>query len=488
MTQISQIELEQKLSDFRRAKLKPGEWANSQILLKHVDNLRTTDLALAVRILQRVRNLKPDSVAVKSKINQFNQELRAIKPDSMISSSAEKLDDKVASSQRISLSIKVEKFGQEAMLKIVKIPFVLIVLLPFLFFAFYQIIWASDRFESQTQLLVQQPNGMTTLDPSMALLSGFTGGGGGKDTELVKAFIASNDLLTYLEEQLGISEHFSDSSFDYFSRLSSSATAEKKLTFYHNHVTSEIDVTSGVISVRAQAFTPEFAKSLTELIVKRSEWYINKIGHDLAKAQLSFVQNEHDRVEKKLQIVKTELLAFQRRHNLLDPEAEGLALQQIAYSLESQIAEQTTELRVLRSSMSDEAPLVMQAKEQLLSLQDQLQVERQRLTEVTHSGTSLSSSKDVKSLGVNEILTQYSDYKLDMEFAMQAYAASQISLEKSRIEAYRQLKFLVVVESPTLAEEARYPKVIYNLVLFLVVMMMIFGIGKIIFATAKELR
>jgi capsular polysaccharide transport system permease protein len=71
---------------------------------------------------------------------------------------------------------------------------------------------------------------------------------------------------------------------------------------------------------------------------------------------------------------------------------------------------------------------------------------------------------------------------------MQAYAASQISLEKSRIEAYRQLKFLVVVESPTLAEQARYPDVIYNLTLFLVVMMMIFGIGKIIFATAKELR
>jgi capsular polysaccharide transport system permease protein len=488
MTQISQIELEQKLSDYRKAKLKPGEWANSQILLKHVDNLRTTDLALAVRILQRVRNLKPDSVTVKSKINQLNKELRTIKPDSMVSSSAVKLDDVGPPSQKEGRTNKVKKFDRATMLNLVKNPFVLIVLLPFLCFAIYQIVWASDRFESQSQLLVQQPNGMTTLDPSMALLSGFTGGSGGKDTELVKAFIASNDLLIYLEKQLGISEHFSDSSFDFFSRLSSDATAEKKLKFYHNHVTSEIDDTSGVISVRAQAFTPVFAKSLTELIVKRSEWYINKIGHDLAKAQLSFVQNEHNRVERKLQLVKTELLAFQRRHNLLDPEAEGLALQKIAYSLESQIAGQTTELRVLRASMSDVAPLVMQAKERLLSLQDQLQVERQRLTKVTHSGTSSSFSKDVKSLGVNEILTRYSAYKVDMEFAMQAYAASQISLEKSRIEAYRQLKFLVVVESPTLAEEARYPEVIYNLTLFLAVMMMIFGIGKIIFATAKELR
>jgi capsular polysaccharide transport system permease protein len=488
MTQISQIELEKKLTDFRSAKLKPGEWANSQILLKHVENLRTTDLALAVRVLQRVRNLKPDSVAVKAKINQFNQELRASNPDSMISSSVEKSDDDVSSSQKGVLTTKLEKFNQEAMFNLLKSPLVLVVILPFLFFAFYQIIWASDRFESQTQLIVQQPNGMSTLEPSMALLSGFTGGGGGKDTELVKAFIASNDLLTYLENQLGVTEHYSDSSYDYFSRLSGSATAEKKLTFYHNHVSSDIDVTSGVISVRAQAFTPEFAKSLTELIVKRSEWYINKIGHDLAKAQLSFVQNEHDRVEKKLQLAKTELLAFQRRHNLLDPEAEGLALQQIAYSLESQIAGKRAELRALRSSMSDSAPLVMQSKEQLLSLQDQLELERQRLTEVTKTDASSSSVGGVKSLGVNEILTQYSAYKLDIEFAMQAYAASQISLEKSRIEAYRQLKFLVVVESPTLAEEARYPKILYNLALFLVVMLMIFGIGKIIFATAKELR
>ena len=43
-----------------------------------------------------------------------------------------------------------------------------------------------------------------------------------------------------------------------------------------------------------------------------------------------------------------------------------------------------------------------------------------------------------------------------------------MSLEQARIEAYRKLKYLVVVDSPSLAEEAEFPKRLYNIVSILV--------------------
>lgn len=49
---------------------------------------------------------------------------------------------------------------------------------------------------------------------------------------------------------------------------------------------------------------------------------------------------------------KTELLNFQQHYNLLDPVAEGAAVQQIAYGLEGQIASLEAELKNLLSVMT----------------------------------------------------------------------------------------------------------------------------------------
>lgn len=77
---------------------------------------------------------------------------------------------------------------------------------------------------------------------------------------------------------------------------------------------------------------------------------------------------------------------------------------------------------------------------------------------------------------------------MNVELALQAYTGSLVSMEQSRIEAYRQLKYLVMIESPTLPEDATYPKKTYNLLLFLIVNIMIFSIVKIVIAMIKELK
>jgi capsular polysaccharide transport system permease protein len=237
--------------------------------------------------------------------------------------------------------------------------------------------------------------------------------------------------------------------------------------------------------VFVQAFTPEFSHLVSKIIVARAEWFINEIGHTLAKEQLKFVQQEHALVEKRLKSVKTELLSFQSRHDLLDPQAEGMALQQIAYQLEGQIAAKRTELRTLRSSMSETAPQVLNVAAQLQSMTQQLENERGRLTDQSSSEDMLPEEVN---LNVSQILAKFSDYKINLELALQAYTSSQVSLEKSRIEAYRQLKYLVIVESPTQPQEAKYPEIFYNISLFLAIILMIFGIGRIVIATVKELR
>jgi capsular polysaccharide transport system permease protein len=495
MTQSAVQILEEKVTEYQTS-LQQGQWRDVDFLISEVDRLESIDLALAHRLLQRIRILRPNDANIIKRENKLANKLALDLPELMTSSSTESSASKPASvsKQKTVSDVKhflLKRFNRQFFLS----PFFLLVILPLLCFAFYQIFWASPRFVSQTQLIIKQPDSAATLDPTMAILSGFGGGGGGgSDTELVKAYIYSNDMHRYLNEKVKLDEHFSLAKYDMFSRLSASASIEEKLRYYKKHLTVEIDDKSSIVSIYVQGFDPVFALAMTQAIVERAEWYINEIGHRLAKEQLAFVQNEHTLVEKNLQEKKSSLLAFQRRFNLLNPEAEGLALQQITYELEGQIAAKKAELRTLMNSMSDDAPLVLQAKEQLDSLNLQLKDERSRLTnpradnkQSSHESYIEPSSQD-SSLGVNEVMSRFTSYKMDMEFALQAYGSSQISLEKSRIEAYRQLKFLMVVETPTLAQEAKYPDKFYNISLLGIVLILIYGIGKIILATIKELQ
>ncbi|MFT6271103.1 MAG: capsular polysaccharide transport system permease protein [Alphaproteobacteria bacterium] len=483
MTQQAQLKLEQRFNDLK-ASVDSKQWSDERFLIKKVEELESIDIVLAFRLMQRVKNLNP-SVANQQKLTELRKQALKKEPELATLSSTE-------SKSRMNLrgnaqSLKAQVAGMLAHPQMAKFkrPFAILVLLPFVLFTFYQVILASPRYESQARLIVKEPNGMATLDPAMAFMSGFGVSSGNTDTELVKAFIYSTDMLSYIDQELSISEHFSSTEYDFFSRLSAQASNEDKLGYFQDRVLVEIDDKSQIVSVFVQAFTPEFSHLVSQIIVARAEWFINEIGHTLAKEQLKFVQQEHALVEKRLKSVKTELLSFQSRHDLLDPQAEGMALQQIAYQLEGQIAVKRTELRTLRSSMSENAPQVLNVAAQLQSMTQQLENERGRLTDQSSSEDMLPEEVN---LNVSQILAKFSDYKINLELALKAYTSSQVSLEKSRIEAYRQLKYLVIVESPTQPQEAKYPEVFYNISLFLAITLMIFGIGRIVIATVKELR
>lgn len=456
---MSQVTTEQKFQQLKKL-LKPEEFNSIEFLTAKAEQVEAEDADLAKRILVRVKNLK-------KQVNTNSTKALAHPENS------EKKSD--ASSNEDNPKNWLDKSHIGALRKA---SFLSLVILPTLIFAFYQCFWATERFESQAQVIVQQPDGMATMDTSMALLSGLgVSNSGVSDTELVKAYILSNDMLQYLEDKLKLREHYSQSQIDMFSRMSIDDSWEKFLEYYQNHIEVYIDSKSSIVHVYSQGFAPEFAHKLTQTIVNRAEWYINSIGHQLAEAQLSFIKHEHENIESKLEEAQTSLLNFQQKYNLLDPTAEGAAMQQIAYGLEGQITAKETELKSLLAVMSEEAPQVISARNSLAALNLQLIKERSKLSD--DSGNNIP---------VSEILSRYTDLKVKMELALSAYTSSQVSLEKSRIEAYRQLKYLVVVESAIYPQESKYPDVFYNISLFFVIIAMLFSISKIIISVIKELK
>ncbi|MZI96101.1 lipopolysaccharide biosynthesis protein [Vibrio sp. CAIM 722] len=487
--------VENKFKEFRNS-VTSQEFNDVDFLNKKAEELKDVDPQLSRRILVRVNNLQTENafkvfkdsltkeqwndveflvsekesknnVLIKNKLEERINILKKL------NFSKETLLEKTESIEPANTQDWKKTFKQRA-----KAPFFLIVVLPTIIFSLYQLFVASDRYESEAQVLVQQPDSSTTLDTSMAILTGLgVGTSSGSDPQILKAYIYSTDMLTFLDDKLHLRKHYTNSNIDIFSRLVWD-DKEAFLKYYSDHVTVNIDSTSGILSIYAQGFSPKFSNRLVKTIVKRSEWYINSIGHQLAQAQLDFVKKEHSNIEQKLKTAQSHLLTFQQKHNLLDPTAEGAALQQIAYTLEGQITAKEAELKTARHIMSESAPKVLNLQQEISGLKLQLENERNKLA---------TKDKDDKR-SVGDILAKFADLKVDNELALQAYTSSQVSLEKSRIETYRQLKYLVVVESPTLPDDNEYPDVPYNITLFFIVFAMMFGVGRIIYLTIKELK
>ncbi|WNC71311.1 lipopolysaccharide biosynthesis protein [Thalassotalea psychrophila] len=479
---MSRKQIEKIEEEFQKLKGTATEtqWNNPDYIIRISKEYDINNVALAYRLMQRAHNLRPNGPAIKARIEKLKQRITTEQPKAIISQSKfEKNLDRSKSFARMYSPLLNSLIDKWRLLPHwFKQPIVLSVFLPWLCFSLYQIIWASPRYESQSQLIVRQPDDMATLDASMAVLSGLGMPATNTDTQLVEAYINSNDMLQYLAENISIKEHFGSISSDFFSRLHNWDSNEDFLAYYQEHILVEIDDVSSIISVKTQGFSPEYAQLLNETIVERAEWFINSVGHKVAQEQLKFVQGEHDITAKKLELAKTNLLAFQKEHNLLDPETEGMAFQKIAYTLEGELSAKKAELYAMKAVMSDDSPKVLSLERVIHALEEQLNDENSRL-----SGHDESSS-----LTVGEKVAMFSDYKIDLEIALQTYAGSLVSLEKTRIEAYRKMQFLVVVESSTLPEDNQYPEVVYNISLFGIVLLLFFGIIKIIIATIKELN
>ncbi len=367
--------------------------------------------------------------------------------------------------QKPSLKVRMKRFAKK--------PWVRFILLPFALAAIYYGLIASDRYVSETQILVKQASGSQTGDMPLALM-GAQFAPGMQDAQLVRTYVQSLDMLRYLDETLAIREHYSSHDADLLSRLWESQSQEQFLKYYRKHLEIRYDELSGVLTLRIQAWDPDYAQQLMQAILNRSEKYINQIGHRLASEQVGFAQGELERAQDLLLTGKQDILSFQDEHKLFSPEQEGVARLQMVNELEADLTRQKAELKSLRSYLSDSSAEVVAQANLIRALEAQLSDERRKLV-----GSN-------QSVNLNEVNSAYANLQMNLEFATDMYRTSLVSLEQARIEAYRKLKHLVVVDSPSLAESAEYPRRIYNLVTILAVLSLLFGAGRIIAATIRE--
>ncbi|UTW56254.1 hypothetical protein [Kordiimonas sp. SCSIO 12610] len=345
------------------------------------------------------------------------------------------------------------------------------VLLSVFIVALYYAFLASDRYQSSATLFIKSADTETATVPGLQLLQG--AGAEQQDSNILISYIHSYAMMDHLNEKIDIEAHFSSSEWDFVSRMSSDPSREAFLKYYRSRISVGSSIDSSLIEVRAQAFTPEFSKLIVDEIIIEAERFVNEVSQRIAKDQISFIEGEVARAEKNISALRDNILKFQNENNLLDPELSGVALQTAVNTLEAQLIELRTTEKVQSGFLNDQAAELVATRARIAALEDQLKVEQARL-----------ASDDTAS--INETFAEFTQMKFDLDFAGRVYATTLASAERARVEAYKKLKYLIVVTPSFLPEEARYPRSLYNIITMFVALSLAYGVIVMIIATIRE--
>lgn len=340
--------------------------------------------------------------------------------------------------------------------------------------ALYWGLIASDRYVSEAKVVVERSDaiGANTSDFASMLI----GNTAPQDLLLLREYLLSVDMLQLLDAKLNLREHYS-SAGDPLSRMwFRDASLERFHAHYLQRVSVDYDDYSRVLVIQAQAYTPEMAHDIAQTMVREGERFMNEMTHRIASDQVIYIEKQVETQGQRAKEARQALLAYQNANGLVSPRGDIESLSSVVASAEAELAE----LKVRRASLKDvftpQSSTIVQIDARIAAVEREIDAQRNRMV----------STKGKR--GLNRVIEEQERLQLAAEFSQDLYKTALSALEKARIEATRKLKNVAVVQQPTTPEFPLQPRRIYNIVVFVLMTLMLFGVIQLLRAIVKDHR
>lgn len=364
---------------------------------------------------------------------------------------------------RLKFSKKIRKF----------LLFLFLVIIPWEIITFYTIAIAKPRYVSESKIVVKQTN-----DNSVGTGSGLVALLGGsstsvEDSHYLTNYILSNDMIKKLDKEFNFRSHYHTNGTDFINELTAESTQEELLEYFKRRVKVELDIATNILSIKTESFEPEYALKLNKALLEQSELFVNNISKKMAIEQTAFAEKQLSDAQVELEKAKNDVLNYQNRNQILDPESSARALNSLIAGLEANLSTLRTEERQLLSYLNPTAPQVVSLRSQIKAVEQQVAQERAKLTSPTNNR-------------LNSQALQFEQIKADAKFAEEKYKMALTALEKARLETARKMKNLIIISSPFKAEEALYPRKVYIIATSLVFLLIFYGFVQLILAVIRD--
>ncbi|WP_349957919.1 capsule biosynthesis protein [Rhizobium sp. ZPR3] len=305
---------------------------------------------------------------------------------------------------------------------------------------------ASDQYQSETRFTVRtstpalgsnQLTKVTGLPPAQIV----------QNTLIVTNFIKSKDMVTALEERVDFQKIYGNESIDRIARLKKDASSEKLLNYWEDMVSIKIDANSGIVTVKARAFTAADAQKVLREVVAASEVVVNDVNTRIWRDVIATAQANLDNAKDQLQKARDQLLIARNQTGVLSVEGSSAVITNLISSVQKERIELQQKYDALLGTVSPDAPQMRVLKREIDSRQKQID---QLNNQVAGQNKSEQNLADVS--------VDMSQRELEQSLAEQQFATSMKTLEQVKFVSKQQLLYLDTFLAPSLPDEAEYPQ------------------------------
>jgi len=335
---------------------------------------------------------------------------------------------------------------------------------------------ASDRYVSESRLIIQSTNlhSGTAIDLG-TLISGSTGSNRA-DQLLLREHLRSPDMAEKLDSALHLREHFG-SQGDWFSRMWQGAEASREYfyAYYLRRVQVEYDEFAGVLVVKSQAYEPEKAQQISQMLVQEGERFMNHMAHAIAQDQVTFLEGQVQALNSKVLASRRALLEFQDKKGMISPEAAAQVIAAIVANLQGQMADLQAQRAAMQAYLVADHPNIVLLNQRIEALEKQIAQEQAKLA--APGGKTLNRTAEA-----------FAQLELQSKFDLDMYKTALTALEQGRLEATRTLKKVSVLQQPNLPQEAKEPRRLYTTSIWVVTIMLLAGLAHLLLAIVRDHR
>ena len=336
---------------------------------------------------------------------------------------------------------------------VIRLAFVLVVLLPTLFVSGYMFFIASNQFESTAAFAIRSSSSAAATEVLGMVLDS----GGGESTTsnsyIVHDYLQSQTFVEDLKTELDLNEIFNAPGSDWFFRMGNDLAIEDVLDYWNSMSTVSYDSTSGVLYVRVRSFSAEHSMLLADAALRWSERLINKLSNENRRESVRYAQEAVARAEARIRVIRSQLVEYREQTQEVSPEENARIAAEMIAALDQTMAAKQAEKRTLQSYLDENSPRIRLLTQEIIAIGQQIENERKRVG----SGSSSTESGAASGESISFRIADYTDLKLEEEFAHQLYTTALASLEQARQDADQKHMYLATFIKPTLSEEAQYP-------------------------------
>jgi capsular polysaccharide transport system permease protein len=316
----------------------------------------------------------------------------------------------------------------------------------------YWLFIATNQYVSKTNIVLESPQ---ISAPSLSLNTLFSGSSTNSGMLLLRDYLLSFDLLSLLDNDLNIREHYSSDKIDFVSRLGKDVPIEQFHSYMQNKIKVELDEYSGILRIEVSAYSPEMSNKIANYLINKGEEKMNELGQKLAFEQVQFLEKQVSDLFEDFEEKKKGLLHYQNTYGTISPTETIKSISGVISELESQLTQAQVKRGELLKYSSAQSPSVKNLEYQINALKNQINKEKLRVADDKNSALNLESAK-------------FEEIQMGVEFAQQSYAGALEALQTTRIESARKLKQVSILQTPTLPQYSEKPDRIYNVVSFII--------------------